>query len=118
MPVGQHRVHHQVGEPAGGLGHQPHDLGSSEQAGLDRRRRKIGQQRVELGPDDVEIDRLHPLDHPGVLGGDGGDDGGGVHAVGGQSFQVGLGARPCPRVAPRDRHDDGGRGHGSAQVKV
>jgi hypothetical protein len=101
----QHRVDHQVGQPApgGGVGHVLDDLLGGQHAGLHRSDGQVRQHGVELGVEELGRRDVHRLDADRVLGGQRRDDAGAVDAEGGERDQIGLDAGTPTGVRARDR---------------
>jgi hypothetical protein len=81
--------------------------GIAQHPDLHRRRRQVGEDRVELLPDETRRKCLDRDDPAGVLGRARDDDGGAVQTVRRESQEVRLDAGAAPRIGARDgQHAD------------
>ena len=98
------RIENDVAGPVGrqAVGHRFNDVGGVEHADFDGVGADVGQDRVDLGGDEVRRYRMNGGDGLCVLGGQGRDYGHAVAFQGGKGFQVGLNAGPAAAVRAGD----------------
>ncbi len=103
-----HGVEHIVGqvEVRDRVRHRLDQLGGPEHAALDRMRRQVVGNGLDLLHDQLDAERLPAADADGVLRGDRRDDAGAEDAELMEGLEIGLDSRAAAGIGPRDREGD------------